>query len=212
MNQEDLLSDAPAKKEISYNEEAMRKAVHVFSIVIPVCYLFLPRSIMLVVLLIASSVAVTIDLSRITGLALWSKFLVKVLGSMIRPKEKEGFTGASYILSTDFLVILLFDKPVAIAAIAYIALGDTAAAMVGRRWGFHRYGDKSIEGSLAFFIVTAGAGIGFHYLYPGALPVIAAVAGAAVATIVEAMTVRSDDNMTVPIVSGLFMQILIAFI
>jgi dolichol kinase len=212
MKQNNLLSESSAKKEISYNEEAMRKAVHAFSVVIPVCYLFLPRSIMLIVLLIASATAITIDLSRITGLALWSKFLVKIFGCMIRPKEKEGFTGASYILSTDFLVILLFDKPVAIAAIAYIALGDTAAAMVGRRWGFHKYGNKSIEGSLGFFVVTAGAGIGFHYLYPGALPIIAVITGAAVAAIVEAMTVRSDDNMTVPIVCGLFMQILIAFI
>ena len=212
MKEKDLLSDPSSEKEISYNEEAMRKAVHVCSLIIPVFYLFLPRSIMLILLLVASVTAITVDLSRITGLALWSKFFIKLFGNVIRPKEREGFTGASYILSTDFLVILLFDKPVAIAAIAFIALGDSSAAMVGRRWGVHKYGNKSIEGSLGFFIVAAGAGIGFHYLYPGQLPLLPAIVGAAVATIVEAMTVRSDDNMTVPIVSGLFMQVIIAFI
>jgi len=131
---------------------------------------------------------------------------------MIRPREKEGFTGASYIISTDVLVILLFAKPVAICAMAFIALGDSAAAMVGRRWGFHKYGNKSVEGSLGFFIASSGAGIAFHFIYPGQLPLIVSIAGAFVATIVEAMSVRSDDNMTVPTISGLFMQIFIAFL
>lgn len=131
---------------------------------------------------------------------------------MIRPKEKEGFTGASYILSTDFLVILLFSKPVAICAIAFIALGDTAAAMVGRQWGYHRFGDKSYEGSFGFFITAVGVALFCNYIYGDSLPIIVGVTGATVATLVEALSHSSDDNMTVPLISGIFMQICVAVI
>jgi dolichol kinase len=206
------LDDTPEQKDITYNEEVMRKAVHVFSVIIPLFYFILPRSTMLIVLSSVAAGAIFMDISRMSGMAIWSKLLIKPFGSMIRPKEREGFTGASYIISTDVLVILLFAKPVAICAMAFIALGDSAAAVVGRRWGFHKYGKKSLEGSLGFFLAAAGAGVAFHFLYPGQLPLIVSISGAFVATIVEAMSVRSDDNMTVPTISGLFMQIFIAFL
>jgi dolichol kinase len=206
------LLDSSEQKDITYNEEVMRKAVHVFSVIIPVFYFILPRSTMLIVLSSVAALAIFMDISRMSGMAIWSKFLIKPFGSMIRPKEREGFTGASYIISTDVLVILLFAKPVAICAMAFIALGDSAAAVVGRRWGVHKYGNKSFEGSIGFFLAAAGAGIGFHFLYPGQLPLVVSLCGALVATIVEGMSVRSDDNMTVPTISGLFMQIFIAFL
>jgi dolichol kinase len=215
MAQKDLLSDsekAGEVKEISYNEEAVRKAVHAFSIIIPLFYFFVPRTITLLTLLPGCIAAITFDLARMTSHPIWTKFGVKLFGSMIRPKEKEGFTGASYILTTDFLVILMFDKPVALCAIAFIALGDSAAAMVGRRWGRHKYGNKSFEGSFGFFIAASAPAILFHLIFPGQLPLLVGISGALVATVVEGMTNRSDDNMTVPILSGLFMQVLLAFI
>lgn len=204
--------DASEQKDITYNEEVMRKAVHVCSVLIPIFYFILPRSTMLIILSSVAALAILMDISRMSGMAIWSKFLIKPFGSMIRPKEREGFTGASYIISTDVLVILLFAKPVAICAMAFIALGDSAAAVVGRRWGFHKYGNKSVEGSLGFFAAAASAGIAFHFLYPDQLPLLVGIGGAFVATIVEGMSVRSDDNMTVPTISGLFMQILLAFL
>ena len=210
-----MLSELEARnddKEISYFQEAARKLVHVFSLVIPILYFFTSRSTTLLILLPACVLSIAFDLIRFTGHDIWNRFLVKYLGFMLRPTEKIGFSGASYILTTDFLVILMFDKAVAISAIAFIVLGDASAALIGRRWGFHKYGNKSIEGSLAFFISAALAAYGFHLIYGDAIPYIVGLSGALVATLVEAFTTRSDDNMTVPIVSGLYMQAFLAFI
>lgn len=198
--------------DISYNEEALRKALHVFSIIIPLIYYFVPRSSALIILLPGCIIAIVFDLARMTGHPIWTRFGVILFGKMVRPKEKEGFTGASYILCTDFLVILMFNKPVAMCAITFIALGDTAAAMIGRRWGFHKFGKKSIEGSLGFFLAAAASAVFFHHVYQTGLPLIVGLSGALIATLVEAMSVRSDDNLTVPIMSGLYMQIFFTFL
>jgi len=128
------------------------------------------------------------------------------------PARKEGFTGASYILTPDFLVILLFSKPVAICAIAFIAIGDSAAALVGRRWGFHKYGKKSYEGSAGFLTAAMAVAFFCRYIYGDQLPLLIGISGAVLATIVEGLSVHSDDNMTVPLISGLYMQIFMAFL
>jgi dolichol kinase len=210
-----LLTDSKDKKEtadITYNEEALRKGLHAFTIIIPLVYYFIPRSAALIILLVATVLAVILDLSRMTGHSVWTKFGVHLFGKMVRPRERERFTGASYILSTDFLVVLMFDKPVAICAIAFIALGDTAAAMVGRRWGKHKFGRKSVEGSLGFLITASAIAVFFNQVYGNNLPLLVGLSGALVATLVEAMSIRSDDNLTVPIVAGLYMQVFLAFL
>ena len=190
----------------------IRKGTHVFGLLIPVFYVFVPRSITLAILLPLFIISFVIDLARITELPLWTKFGVKLVGSIIRPSEKTSFTGATYILGTDFLVILMFDKPVALCAIAFIVLGDATAAMVGRRWGYHKYGNKSFEGSFGFFIASCLPAIIIYNFYGSELPLFVGITGGLVATIVEAFSVHSDDNMTVPLISGFYMQIILALI
>ena len=124
---------------------------------------------------------------------------------MARDHELKGdFTGAAYILTTACLVIALFDKPVAIASLAFIMTGDTAAALIGRKFGVHRFKQKSIEGSLAFL----AAAIIIAFFIPD-LPINIGLMGAAVATITEAVSFKIDDNATVPLVSGLVMHLLL---
>lgn len=212
MPEKDFQNKPEEVPEISYNEEAIRKAVHAFSIIIPLFYFFAPRGITLLILMPAFVTAIILDLARMTENPIWTKFGVHLFGKMIRPKEKEGFTGSSYILTTDFLAILMFDKPVAVCAMAFIALGDATAAMVGRRWGRHKFGNKSFEGSSGFFVAAAICAILLHLVYHDSFPLIVGLAGALLATFVEALSTRSDDNLTVPIISGLFMQIFLAFL
>ncbi|MDF1546130.1 MAG: phosphatidate cytidylyltransferase, partial [bacterium] len=91
-----------------------------------------------------------------------------------------------------------------IASLAFIIVGDTFAALIGRRFGRHRFGRKSIEGSLgclAGTLIVAG-------LTPN-LPFWIAAFGAVIATITEALSTRIDDNVTVPLASGAAMTLLI---
>ena len=89
--------------------------------------------------------------------------------------------------------------------ILVLTLADTAAALVGTWYGRHRYpsyhGEKTVEGSAAFFVV----GLGCAYLplslfapNTGAEHMAAAVLVAATTTALEAIAGRGLDNLLVP--------------
>lgn len=162
---------------------------------------------MLSIMLPATILMIIIDISRLRGWAFWKRIAQKVGGGMIRAHESQGdFTGATYILTATCLTIALFDRPVAVAALAFIIVGDTCAALVGRKFGRHRlgqsFGDKTWEGSLA---CLAGTVVVALFAPELALPV--GIIGATVATLAEAYSFGIDDNVTVPILSGLIMTL-----
>jgi phytol kinase len=107
---------------------------------------------------------------------------------------------------------ILFGK---IAVIGYVVTGwgDAVGEPVGTRWGNHRYrvptltGIKcyrSLEGSLAVFIASLSGSFivlyfGFHL--PANTCLIVALCVALIATMVEAITFHSLDNLTLQIVA-----------
>jgi dolichol kinase len=201
--------------EISFYNEFKRKAVHLFALSIPIGYFFLPRPLSLLILSPFVLGAVVIDIVRLRKLPLHG-FLNQLLGPILRDHENADFAGSSYILSASFLSILLFDKSVAVTAITFIILGDIAAALIGRRFGKIRFtfswgrGDalrnsrKSLEGSLACLFMCLVAAV----LIPH-IPLWVGVIGAVVATAVEGIKLPVNDNFSVPLISGLCMQLLL---
>jgi len=198
-------------KEISFFNEVLRKATHIGALVIPGGYylLKLNRIEMLYIMVPIAVFMVFIDISRLRNWKFWHSFAKKIIGRLIRPKEIDGdFTGASYILTTVCLTVALYDKPIAITALTFIIVGDTFAALIGRRYGRHKiFGDKSLEGSLSCLISTLLVAIFVAILFP-TMTLTIAISGAVVATFLEAYPFGIDDNVTVPILSGLFMTIL----
>lgn len=175
------------------------------ALVIPGGYyiLGLEKSTALWILLPFTVLVIATDISRFRGWWLWQGFFSKLFGRMIRSHEQNGdWTGASYILIASCCTIALYSKPIAIAALAFIIVGDSAAALIGRRFGRHRFGRKSYEGSAA----CLGATLLVAALAPGISFPVAAV-GAAVATLIEAKPLGVDDNISVPVLSGLAMTI-----
>jgi dolichol kinase len=159
---------------------------------------------MLTIMIPIAVVMLIIDIARLRQWRFWTSFARKIIGPLIRHHEQAGdFTGASYILITVCLTVALFTKPIAIAGLSFIIVGDTFAAIIGRKFGRHRfYRSKTVEGSLA---CLAGCLITAMLLPDIALSV--AVIGAVVATIVEAFPLNVDDNVSVPLVSGLVMTL-----
>lgn len=106
--------------------------------------------------------------------------------------------------------------PVA-AGIMVMAWGDAAASIFGRRFGRHRWpvagGQRSLEGSLAFLVFgVLGVMAADHFLagggtfpLPEAWPAGATLRAVAVvmpAVLVEAVSPRGLDNLTVPLLCG----------
>lgn len=193
-------------QQISFKQELWRKGTHMFALVIPGGYYFLKLDqVGMLSLMVPITIAVIIgDISRLRGWSVWRGGLEKLFGRMIRPHEQKGdFSGAAYILTTVCATVALFDKPIAIAAIAFIIVGDTLAALIGRKFGRRRFfGGKSLEGSAACLAGT----LVVAFLTPG-LDLTVAVIGAVVAAVVEALPFGIDDNVTVPILSGLVMTL-----
>ena len=97
------------------------------------------------------------------------------------------------------ITLVVFEADIGFAAIAIISIGDMSAKLAGAQFGRHPIlfnKRKTIEGSI----------VGFSLAFLGALifiPVTPALIGAAVGMLVEALPVRIDDNLSVPLAAGL---------
>jgi len=191
-------------ENITIKGELLRKLTHLCALAIPVIYYFIGRDVILILLGCAVTISLIGDYIRIFGGPKARNLIQRVFGIMIRPHEKKAFTGATYILTSSIITILIFDKNVAILALAYIIIGDTAGAIVGRVWGKIRFRNKTLEGSLSFFLSCCLVSL----LVPGVVLWVK-ITGALVAAVVEAFTVYLDDNVTVPLIAGAVMQLLL---
>ncbi len=179
---------------------------HLGALVIPVGYYYLglSRFEALAVMIPVTLLMTWIDIARLLDWKFWH-FLKPLIAPVVRDHEMRGdFTGAFYILATACLVIAFYAKPVAIASLAFIIIGDTAAALIGRRFGKHRYRGKSLEGSLAFLAASL-----IVVILAPEIPYMIGVIGAVVATVTEGISGSLDDNLSVPLVSGLAMHLLL---
>jgi dolichol kinase/phosphoserine phosphatase len=103
------------------------------------------------------------------------------------------------------LALLIFPAPANYAAIAIFTLGDSMASLIGSCYGtislpFNK--DKSLQGSLAGFIFAFLAGAVFISPW-------FALIGAVIAMFVEYLPLPINDNLLIPIFTGLILTLLI---
>lgn len=198
--------NTPNKDSISFRQEFYRKMTHLGALVIPCGYYYLglARSEALYIMVPVTIMMILIDISRLRNWSLWN-LLKPIISPIVREHEMKGdFTGAFYILSTATVVIAIYPKPIAVVSMAFIIVGDSAAALIGRKFGKHKIiRNKSLEGSIAFL----GAAALVAWAAPE-IPLSVGLIGALIATITEAVSIGIDDNTTVPLVSGLAMYLL----
>jgi dolichol kinase len=176
--------------------ELARKAIHLSTAALPVAVWMAPREVAVAVLVPLAAVAVAADATRLRWRPARYRFL-RHLRPVLRHRERRGFTGATYMVVAYALAVLLFPKPVAVAAMLFNGLGDAAAALVGKRWGRHRtrWG-KSWEGFGAELAVNLAVALAVSRLDPR-LALSAAVFGAAVAAVLEFLDLPIDDNVRI---------------
>ena len=187
-------------------KELLRKTTHLAGFFIPLIYIVLDKSTMLIIAGALAGIAVIVEFLKWVSES-FRKLFFRFFEFILRRHERKGaITGATYYIISTFLCIVIFDKHIAIVSIFFIVLGDTAAALVGKAWGRTKLiGRKSLEGSAACFIVCAM--ISVFWIDP-----IIGLTGAFVATLVELLPLRIDDNLTVPLISGAVMQLMVAYI
>ena len=174
---------------------------------IPLLAIFIDSGVMVALLAVLSGLALTVEVARLRLPAL-NRLLLSWLRPLLKQAEGRRITGATHIAVSALVAFLVFDKPVAITALLFLALGDPVAAMVGSRVAGFRVLDKSPLGTLAFVMVSvAVAGVlaasdvvSFHW---------GLVVGAAIAGLIELAPSVVDDNLTIPLISGMAMTFII---
>jgi dolichol kinase len=129
-----------------------------------------------------------------------NRILWQLLPTTFRSWEDRRALGSTWFALGMFGALLLFGRDVGGTAILFQAWGDPAAEFVGRRWGRPR-GGKTLAGSLGCLVVcllVGSVGVGL-----GGLSLWAVLAGAVTATAVERWSPPPDDNVWMPILSGL---------
>lgn len=188
---------APSSDRLSLRQELLRKLIHMATIAVPVLVWLLPPPIASGLLIAGAALAITAEISRRRVRAVRYLFLTRAR-RLLRHHERRGLAGATYMAVGYLLVYLLCPLPVAVAAMLYNSLGDATAAIVGKRWGRHRFSwGKSLEGALA----GAGVNLVAGFAVPE-LPLLAVLLGALTAAIVELMPIPIDDNLRVTVGGG----------
>jgi dolichol kinase len=191
--------------EESYGTEIIRKGIHLTSLLIPVVYSFVTKQTALSILVPLTLLFVVSDAARLLVPA-FGRFYSRLFGFLLRAHEKNDagrrLNGATYVLLSATILVIFFPKVVVITAFAILIISDTSAALIGRRFGRHRFMTKSVEGSSAFLVsallvVAVAPKVGYlpaEYL----IGAVAALLGA----IVEASALGLDDNLSIPLSVG----------
>ncbi len=197
---------------IDYKSELLRKSIHLTSLLIPIIYYYIPLELGLKILVPITLFSLFVDTLKLFSKS-FRRLFIKIFGFMLREHEldesKHTFTGASFVLLSAVITALIFPKVIMITAFSILIISDTFAALIGRKYGKHKFLAKSLEGSLAFFI----SGVIVVLLAPKVTysftEYLIGIAGALVATFGENLSYGwADDNFVIPLSAGFTMWIL----
>jgi dolichol kinase len=191
--------------EDGYRTEIIRKAIHFSSIVIPIFYFFTPREAALEVFVPLTIIALVVDIARhyFEPLELlFNRTFGKILRHHESNRDRKRLNGATWVLISATLAVIIFPKLIAITAFLVLIISDLTAALIGKRFGRHRFLSKTREGSLAFFlsaVVIVAVVPKIDYLFGEYL---IGICAAAITAVVEALPIDVDDNFSVPMSFG----------
>jgi len=180
--------------------ELRRKVLHGTAALVPLLLWFAPQAVA-PVLIVAAALYAAAEGLRLNGVQV--PVLTWFWRSVLRQREQRVLAAGPLTMALGVGWSLFFyPSRVACACIFILAFADSAACVVGERWGrlrlpySHR---KTLEGTLAGALIGICAASVFVEPF-------SALAGGAVAGFVESLNLRDWDNFWVPAAAGLAMQ------
>lgn len=180
-----------------------RKIYHLCAgLVIPLLYSFYEKFPIFIFALSLTGISVIGEIIR------WrypkiNKFLIEKFWLHIKEKEVSKITGHTYMLISSCLVILLFEKHIAILSLIYLAVGDVFASVIGINYGRRMLFKKTVEGFFGGLVTSTICAV-LYWNITG-FPLNVGIAGAISAALIEVLPLPIDDNLIVPFFSALVM-------
>lgn len=185
-----------------------RSLFHVSSAVVASCAIaFLPHWALLSVAVAWATFAWSCEISRRMSPRI-NTLLMKLFGPVAHAHESYRVNSATWYASALLILALLGNTSWCLAGVAVLGVGDPIAALIGRRFGRVRLmHGRSLEGTLAFVVsATLATLLSFSLVLPTlpfgtalAFALAASVAGA----IAELVSLRVDDNFSIPLSAAL---------
>lgn len=182
-----------------------RKIYRCLAVIFPIVYYFTDKSTILTILTIFLIFLLILEFLRYKFAELNEK-IFKIAKIFLKEKEKRRISATTVVVFSILLTIILFRKSIAIYSVLFLIFSDGVSAIIGTKFGKIKiFRGKTLEGSLSFLITCLFIGILF---YPTAisLPFRKIFAGALTATFAELLPL--DDNLTIPLASGLIMWLI----
>lgn len=188
--------------DITLKNEIIRKTIHISTAVIPLYYLYFGTKNQLVFVISTLLVLfLAADISRIYFIQL-SQIYEKLLGNLLRPEEKnKSLNGATLLISGFFIAVVFFEKQTAIILMLFIAIADSMAAIVGKSIGRISLFNKTLEGTITFFIAACLISLAMSENLVSSLFV------GAFTALIEVLPIKINDNIAIPIAAGSFYAI-----
>jgi diacylglycerol kinase (CTP) len=141
-----------------------------------------------------------------------NSFVIKMMGPLMRRSEKEGVSGLPFYALGVSLSLFFFSRDIAIVSSMFLVFSDPLSSFFGVLYGKDKImPNKSLQGAVAgfftcylitLFYAMNTTTLGTHLLV---FSIVAGVIGAA-SELVSAFNI--DDNLTIPVLSGLGMTLL----
>lgn len=184
--------------DLSAKNEFIRKLIHISTVIIPLSYFYYlekrQASILCIGIFLIFFFA---DLFRIFVTQM-KQIYENILGKLLRLGETgKKLNGATLLFLGYALTTLIFEKEIAVISMMILALADSSAAIIGKSYGKKKIFNKTIEGTVAFFIVTFLVSI-FFYDNIGAI-----ILAAILISVFELFSGKLNDNISIPIFSGI---------
>jgi HAD superfamily phosphoserine phosphatase-like hydrolase len=199
-----VINGKPQLRALPSRNDVLREMIHASGVFVPVLCSFVGFPAVAFIICTVVALYVISELLRMGGKNL--PFISTVTRHAISQAELYEFAAAPIYFAVGILLaLLLFRAPISSAAIAIFALGDSTASIFGglvskRPLPFNKA--KTLEGSLTgfFFALLAGS----FFISP-----LKALVGAAVAMTVEYLPLPINDNIIVPLCTGLALALII---
>lgn len=177
----------------------LRKLIHLAMAILPAVGWWVSGWMALALSAVMLGASLTIEVVR----RWWpgcNQLLWRLLPTVFRKSEGQQVFGSTWFAVGALVSFFLFGRDIGGTAVLFLAWGDPLAEIVGGRWGRVDQG-KTAVGSLGCLLACLVAG--FVGVGLGGLSVWAALAGAIVATFVERWSPPPNDNLWMPVLSGL---------